>query len=201
MFAKRRTAGLFGACLIAMACGGARAEEPAPASDTAAYYVIGVGPGDPTLVISPGEIKKGLFTLGGDPAALTATGGFIVGKIDKAGPLAITGVSFVNPPAQDWGIAGWLQNIYKDKRSYLPCGDQTTVFFEPVAGKVTYIGTITYMVMPYQAATSGVKFSVGNDMDSVHAFLAAKYPELAGRVEQGSYQFRSVDRVCDRSLF
>ncbi len=201
MFALR--CGVFRACLVLMACagGGAAAEAPPAVADGAAYYVIGVLPGDPTLVISPGEIKKGLFALGGDPTALTASGGFIVGKIDKAGPMAITGVSFVNPSAQDWGLTGWLQNFYKDKRSFVPCGDQTTVFFEPVAGKVTYIGTITYMVMPYASSANRVKFSIGNDLDGVHAFLAAKYPELAGRVEQGGYQFRSVDRVCDKSLF
>jgi hypothetical protein len=108
MFALSCKSGLFCACLALLACAGgaAYAEEPPAAADNAAYYVIGVQPGDPTLVISPGEIRKGLFALGGDPAALTASAGFIVGKVDKAGPLAITGVSFVNPPAQDWGIAG-----------------------------------------------------------------------------------------------
>jgi len=84
---------------------------------------------------------------------------------------------------------------FKDHEVLTPCGDGTTVAFEVPAHKVVYIGTIQYSVshVPYVLYP---QFLVGADLDKARTFLQAKYPDLAGRVEQGAYQFRALDRVC-----
>jgi hypothetical protein len=197
-FLAKRAAWL---CLAGLLCASAPAhagDAPA-ATDDEAWYLIGVAPADTQLIIAPGEIKGGTFAAGDDTAANPADG-FILAKAGKAGRFAITGVQFI-PASHAANFGDLLVNKFKadwdikDRRVVTPCGDDTTIAFEALAHKVLYIGTVLYST---SYGRFHPQFLVSTDLDKARAFLQAKYPDLAGRVEQGSYELRALDRVCPK---
>ena len=186
-------------CLAGLLCSAApaHADDATTAAGDDAYYLIGVTPADAQLVIAPGEIRNGKFvTDGAEPIPAQPVDGFILGKLDKAGRLAVTGIAF-NGIQPEGGV---VQRFYlsigiRNRKTIAPCGDGITVAFTPLPHKVLYVGTVQYSLSRFQYEQYP-QFLVGADLDKARAFLQAKYPELAARVEQGSYEFRSLDRDC-----
>jgi len=201
MIAKVLTTRAAWFCVAGLLCTGAPAQagDASAAAGDEAWYLIGVAPADTRLLIAPGEIRGGTFAAG-DDAAVESVDGFILAKAAKGGRFAITGVQFI-PASRAANFGDLVVNKFKadwnikDHRVIIPCGDDTTIAFEALAHKVLYIGTVLYST---SYGRYHPQFVVSTDLDKARAFLQAKYPDLAGRVEQGSYQLRALDRVCPK---
>ena len=63
----------------------------------------------------------------------------------------------------------------------------------PPVGKVTYIANVAYTK---NAKDLSLSSDYSEDLEGARAFLKAHHPELADRLEQGSYQMMTAEGDC-----
>jgi len=145
-------------------------------------FVIGLAPDNYRVGIFGGTEKNGRFTQNWLPAVFYggAQGGYIVGKGNAKATLAITGVQVT---ANDKTIVG---------SDYQACGGAEAAVFNGAPGKVIYLGDVEF-----RYAGKGLDRRYSNDLEKARSYLAAAYPALAGKLEQGSYRLLPTDLACN----
>ena len=183
-------------------------------SDDAAYYVIEVAPANTALLVEPGKIKDGEFRDQG-PYAFDWAGsdpkrpdeGFIVAKAVGDRLMGIVFVGFETPPSVfRQGVFGLLMRDIKhsagdtDYTSFGFCPSRPTIVFKAEAHRVLYIASLDFTFMADRSFLLGGrdKLAIGSssNIEKARAFLAKKYPELAERLEPGTYDRYPIDRPC-----
>ena len=210
-------------CLTYFCCTGspssvlpARADESRETSnnDDATYYVIGVSPAETALIVESGTIKDGRFVDNGrfqyewdGPDTKKPDGGFIVAKVPKGELLAITQVGFETPPSVfRQGVFGLIVRDIKhsagetDYTSFGFCDGQQTVVFSAEPHRVLYIGSFDFTFSPDRSFLLGgrdkLALTAHDEIEDARAYLAKKYPDIAGRLEHASYQRYPLARDC-----
>ena len=64
--------------------------------------------------------------------------------------------------------------------------------FKGAPGKVIYLGDVEF-----RFAGKGLDRRYSNDLEKARSYLAAAYPALAGKLEQGSYRLLPTDLACN----
>lgn len=183
-------------------------------SDDAAYYVIEVAPANTALLVEPGKIEDGEFRDQG-PYAFDWAGsdpkrpdeGFIVAKVAGDQLMGIVFVGFETPPSVfRQGAFGLLMRDIKhsagetDYTSFSFCKSRPTLVFRVQPGRVLYITSLDFTFKADRSFLLGGrdKVAVGShsDIEKARAYLARKYPELAQRLEPGTYDHYPIDRSC-----
>ena len=167
-------------------------------SNDDAYFVMGVDPPFTSVQIDQGTIENEKFvgtiaTFLWGPTAATFIGqpvdGFIVGKTKGGTALAMT---WVRPYAsKDALLAPELTpcpNFQSDESPDEPHGK--AVVFSPPAGKVVYIASIKFYPTPRGSLAS----LFHKDIEAARAFMKIHYPQLADKLENGSYQLIPLAR-------
>lgn len=188
-------------CLVAVTCfvGVARAGDApvaAPPADNTAYYVIGVFPDDTNLLVSPGTLDAGTFVPSVKPDADNAGHtemAFLVGKVEGDATLAVTKVLLTDDLAYGTGLIGMLDKAVTNsngnikQKPYAACNGAQTLVFQAKAGHVYYIGN-----MAFSRSARTASLYMFNHIDKARAFLQTRYPALAGRLEQRSYEMHPI---------
>jgi hypothetical protein len=180
-------------CAVLSGCASAGQVNPnSTVTDKDAYFVLGISPEYTRVQIDDGYIENGVFqpsfavkmwavntTFMGEPED-----GFIVGK-SKDGTLL--GISMVQPHMSKNDLLGPLTR---------PC-EGHTLTFTARGGKVVYIASAHYRThFRSNGVANELEASFSSDLEGARAFLRKHYPNLAGKLEQGTYALATPGK-CD----
>lgn len=176
-----------------MGCASKGQVDPQSAvTDKDAYFLLGITPEYTRVQIDDGYVRDGAFHSGfavkmwavnttfmGEPED-----GFIVGK-SKDGTLL--GISMVQPHASKTDLLEPLT---------FPC-EGHTLTFTAQGGKVIYIASARYSVRTgSNGAGDRLEANFSNDLEGARSFLKTHYPNLADKLEQGTYALATPGN-CD----
>jgi hypothetical protein len=173
-------AGLSSLVCVSCTSAGRPDAAAAPPDKDEAYFLIGVEPVDARIIVFQGDVQNGWFssnplanaTFYGNPVD-----GFALGKTHAGNTLAITKVQLIAPDSAFFAA------------TLVPCGGAKTIVFTAPMGKVIYVGSVDYELV----ATGQLVPRFHSDIQAAKAFLDKHYPQLAGLLEQGSYQLMPVE--------
>lgn len=168
-------------CVACTSLGTLDRNTPPPDLDHA-IFIMGVAPPDARVSFFQGDVRDGTFfqnpltpsSLYGNP-----TDGFLVGETHASKTLAITFVQLVRP-GQIFGPV------------FSPCGKAKTITFTAPSGKIIYLASVKFDV----ALGYLVPHYSNTDLSGARAYLANHYPNLAGGIEQGQYEFLPSSKGC-----
>ncbi len=196
---------LFAALLLGT--GGRGDPAPPAASPAETYYVIGVAPSNAEVKVATGDIKDGKFgpsrhfSSWSNTQSVEPEDGYIFVKVAGEPTLGITIVRLQNDPwaiyspCEKAGVSGGLMGaLFKPSHPA-----HNTIVFTPPAGRVTYIGDVTFNREAASSSTgqeSVLQPQYGNDLERARAFLRTHHPEFANRLEQGSYALMPAADWC-----
>ncbi len=132
-----------------------------------AIVVIGVQPRY-RVAIARGLIADGQVAIGG-AASINAypEGGYIVGRLKAATFPSEYHIQLILPE----GIGGFVP-------MYAPCGHESVASFAAPAGKVIYVGDVTF-----EREGAGMRLRYDEDFAAARAFMQRTYPALAPKLE------------------
>ena len=187
--------GPLAACLAGLAlslagCASAGHVDATAAAPSGAegYFIVGVEPPFTRVGILAGEPSGDQFHpfpnfMGGHSAVLMdePTDGFLVGKIQGD---SLLDIDMIQPHSSKDDLLGPIMS---------PCGAVTnpngnrdnskTIVFKAFAGKVVYITSLRL----YAAPDGRLSYNTHADLAAARAFLKIHYPNLADKIEQGSF--------------
>lgn len=178
-------------------------EAPKP-GDT--FFIIGISPPFTKVEVSDGHLDGEKFE---QSRAVRMWGinaywgvpedGFILVKGFGEPMYGITVIQFhgsahsiggtLYSPCEDAGPNGLMESVLS-VRGTAPGG---AMVFTPPAGKVTYVGSVSF---DRDKETLKATASYSNDLEGARNFLKTHHPELADRLEQGSYQIMTAEGSC-----
>ena len=166
----------FALAMLAAAAPASAGKTIAPPGEDRAVFVIGVGPPKAEVSVSKGSVVDGVFhqaTWTFPTISDTPQDGFIVAEAPAGSTQAITTVRMK------------AEFFLQMEQRLVPCNGALTMVFDAPAGKVIYLASIAYVT-----AGEGIRPVYQQNIDGARAFLAAHYPQLAGRLESGHYDLR-----------
>lgn len=149
------------------------------------YFILGFSPKEARVIIWAGKIVEGKFqpiaSFGHRPAFMgSPEDGFILGKA-PAGTLL--------------GIAD-IQDAALER--FAACGaNRKTLVFKVDGGVVSYITTMNFNFEKSEGLFGpvpvGATPTYSQNIEAAHSFLVSHYPQMADKLQKGSYDHRPLD--------